>query len=244
MKKIILLFGVLCFGLTAVNAQNAFVGGHRAWSFALEGGPLYSINENHFSYRDNAFGSKLFSWQGAASVGYEFTNALGGRLWVAYGKNRGAANTMDTAQHGFYPYDFKSVNGFFDITFDLNGNFEVRHDFRPILYLGVGAGHTFGFTKPSAYGTPKASDWQGPFHPWQDIETRNTVFGFRGGFIAEYDFRPEFGVFADFCGEAYNDQYNGLQPTKQDQSGLKGYAGFPFDMRFSVSLGIIYRIDY
>lgn len=246
MKKITSLFVVLLFGVTTLSAQNAFVGGHQAWTFALQGGPLYSINENGFSYRDNGYGAKLFSWQGAAAVGYEFTNALGGRIWVGYGNNRGAANTMDTAEHGFYPYNFKSVNGFFDVTFDLNGNFAVEQAFRPIFYLGVGVGHTFKFSKPSDYGTQPNSTWEpgNPFHPWQDIQQKNTTFGFRGGFIAEFDIVPSFGFFADFCGEAYNDQYNGLQPTKQDQTHFEGYAGFPLDIRLSLSIGIIYRFNY
>ena len=55
---------------------------------------------------------------------------------------------------------------------------------------------------------------------------------------------PSFGFFADICGEAYNDQYNGLQPTKHDQTAVKGYAGFPLDLRLSLSIGIIYRFNY
>ncbi|MCR5710368.1 MAG: hypothetical protein K6G79_07795 [Bacteroidales bacterium] len=199
------------------------------------------MNENHFSYKENGYWTKCFSLEGAAAIGYEFTDALGGRLWVGYGGNRGAGNTMDTAEHGFYPYNFKSVNGFFDITLDLNGNFGVEHSFRPIFYLGAGLGHTFGFTKPTGYGTPANKSWEAGnrFHPWQDIRENNTVFGFRGGFIAEYDFNKSLGLFADFRGEGYRDQYNGLQPTKLDQQASEGYAGFPLDLRFSVQLGII-----
>lgn len=246
MKKITSIFAILLFGAVSLSAQNAFVGGHRAWTIAVQGGPLYSVNENGFSYRENGYGSKLFSWQGSAAIGYEFTNALGARLSVGYGDNRSAANTRQTAAHGFYPYNFRSINGFLDVTLDLNGNFAVERAFRPIFYLGVGAGHTYNFTKPTEYGTPRNESWEkdNPFHPWQDIAVKNTVFGFRGGFIAEFDFNDWFGVFADFCGEAYNDQYNGLQPTKEDQTAFTGYAGFPLDLRFALSLGVIFRINY
>lgn len=246
MKKLASIFAILVFGVSSVFAQNAFVGGHRAWTFAVQGGPVYSLYENAFSYRDNGVGFKLFSLEGQASIGYEFTNALGVRLAVNYGGNRGAANTLNTAAHGFYPYNFRSVNGFLDVTLDLNGNFDKQSAFRPIFYLGAGVGHTFHFTKPTEYGTPKNHSWEvdNPFHPWQDIDENNTVFGFRGGFIAEYDITDSFGLFADFCTEAFNDQYNGLQPSKQDQTAFTGYAGFPLDMRFSLSLGIIYRINY
>lgn len=246
MKKISLIFAVLLVGTAALSAQNAFVGGHRAWTFALQGGPMYSLNENGFSYRENGHGGKLISLQGSASIGYEFTNALGFRVSVGYGDNRGAANTRETSAHGFYPYDFRSVNGFFDATLDLNGNYAIDRAFRPRLYAGIGFGHTFNFTKPTAYGTPKSEvGWEAdnPFHPWQDISIQNTVFGFRGGFIAEYDFSRNFGIFADLCGEAYGDQYNGLQPTERDQGDFSGYAGFPLDLRASLSFGIIFRIN-
>lgn len=248
MKKLFLIFAVLFFGVASVSAQNAFVGGHRAWTIALQGGGLYSINENGFSYRENGYGGKLFSLQGSAAIGYEFTEALGIRVSVGYGDNRSAANTRQTAARGFYPYNFRSINGFVDGTLDLNGNYAVERAFRPRLYAGIGVGHTFDFVKPVGYGTPKPTNnigWEAdnPFHPWQDITEKNTVFGFRAGFIAEYDFTQKFGIFIDLCGEAYNDQYNGLQPTKQDQEAYKGYAGFPLDLRAIASFGVIIRIN-
>ena len=245
MKKLTSILACLILGVTSVFAQNAFVGGHSAWTFALQGGALYSINENGFSYRENGAGMKLFSLQGSAAIGYEFTNALGVRVSVGYGDNRSAANTVNTAMHGFYPYNFRSINGFVDLTLDLNGNYAVQSAFRPRFYIGVGVGHTFNFTKPTAYGSPKDYTWEvdNPFHPWQDITTKNTVFGFRGGFIAEYDFTQNFGIFADLGGEAYNDQYNGLRPTDLDQTVVKGYAGFPLDLRLTASFGVIFRIN-
>ena len=246
MKKLTSLIAVLLFGVATLSAQNAFVGGHRAWTFALQGGPMYSLSENAFSYWENGYGIKLFTLQGAASIGYEFTNALGGRISVGYGENRSAANTRQTAAQGFYPYNFKSLNGFFDITLDLNGNFAVERTFRPILYLGVGVGHSFNFVKPEGYGTPRNQSWEAgnPFHPWQDITTQNSVFGFRGGFIGEYDFSQSFGLFGNLCWEAYKDQFNGLQPSEHDQTAYTGYAGFPLDLRFTLSLGVIYRFNY
>ncbi len=230
MKKITSIFAILLFGAVSLSAQNAFVGGHSAWTFALQGGPMYSISENHFSYREHGKGWGLFTLQGAAAIGYEFTEGLGVRVSVGYGNNASAANSHDTGG-GFYPYQFKSVNAFLDGTLDLNGNYAKERAFRPRLYAGIGLGHTFNFTDAK--------------HPWQGafITTRNNVFGFRGGFVAEYDFDDWFGIFADLCGEAYRDKYNGLQPTDQDQSFFKGYAGFPLDMRFILSFGVIFRVN-
>ena len=40
MKKLTSILVCLILGATSVFAQNAFVGGHRAWTFALQGGPM------------------------------------------------------------------------------------------------------------------------------------------------------------------------------------------------------------
>ena len=245
MKKLTSIIAALLFGVVAVSAQSAFVGGHRAWTFALQGGGLYSISENRFTYPENGYGGKLFTLQGSAAIGYEFTQALGVRVSVGYGNNASACNSRQTAAHGFYPYRFRSVNAFIDGVLDLNGNYGWESNFRPIFYLGVGIGHTYHFTKPEGYGTPKGIGWEedNPFHPWQDVNVNNNAFGFRGGFIAEYDFTDIFGIFGDLCLEAYRDNYNGLQPTEQDQTAYTGYAGFPLDLRPTFSLGVIFRLN-
>lgn len=231
MKKITSIFAALLLGITVLSAQNAFVGGHRAWTFALQGGGMYSVNENRFTYHENGQGWDLVTGQGSAAIGYEFTEALGIRVSVGYGNNASACNSRQTAGGGFYPYRFKSVNGFVDGTLDLTRNYGKPWAFHPILYAGIGVGHTYGFTDAH--------------HPWQAqyMTFNNTVFGFRGGFIAEYDFADWFGLFIDLCGEAYRDDYNGLQPTKKDQEHYSGYAGFPLDLRAMASFGVIFRIN-
>lgn len=229
MKKITSIFAILLFGVLSLSAQNAFVGGHRAWTFALQGGTLYSINENRFTYPENGHGADLWTLQGSAAIGYEFTEALGFRVSVGYGNNASACNSRQTAGGGFYPYQFKSINGFIDGTLDLTRNYGKPWSFHPVLYAGIGVGHTYDFTNPK--------------HPWQSVTPKNTTFGFRGGFIAEYDFSDWFGIYLDLCGEAYRDDYNGLQPTKKDQEHYQGYAGFPLDLRAMASFGVIFRIN-
>ena len=63
----------------------------------------------------------------------------------------------------------------------------------------------------------------------------------RAGAIAEFNFKGGFGIFADLCGEAYTDMFNGLRPFEFDHTAGTGYAGFPFDLRASLSLGVLYR---
>jgi hypothetical protein len=59
------------------------------------------------------------------------------------------------------------------------------------------------------------------------VSNENTAFGFRGGFIGLYNISNSFGIFADLCGEAYSDNFNGLQPSEAYQvfhraSGIPG----------------------
>ena len=200
------------------------------WYIALDAGPMYNEYENAFTYRDN--GKSLFSYQVALSGGYDFNEAFGVRVQVEGGKNLAANNFYQTSDGGFWPYEFYNVSGFADGVLDLVGLRNKENPFRPKLYGGVGLAHTFGFN----YLTQTKHPWQ-----WDMVSKSNTVFGFRLGAIAEYDFDFGLGIYADLRGEAYTDQFNGLMPSKEDFDNFEGYPGFPFDLRAMLSLGLIYK---
>lgn len=194
---------------------------------ALQGGPMLNVYENAFSYWDNHCLQKLITLQGGVAVGYAFTDVFSLRLSASYAKNAGACNVRETSGNGFYPYTFHSVNTFADAVLDLNGLAGKLSAFRPLLYGGLGCAYSFDFTDPK--------------HPWQKLETPDTSFGFRFGFIAEYGFSKHFGIYADLCGEGYTDLYNGLAPSrKEQQENFEGYGGFPLDLRGLASLGLIF----
>ena len=230
MKKLLFLGVVLLAGASLLSAQPAAKEpeshAHR-WYVSLQGGPVLDLYENAFSYRDEGRDFELVTYQGSLAVGYDFSDTFGLRLNGAYGNDAGACNVRQTAGGGFYPYSFRHVNAFADAVLNLNGLAGRITYFRPKLYAGLGVAHTFGFTDAH--------------HPWQKVTPRNTVFGCRLGFIAEYTFNNGLGFFGDFCGEAYNDQYNGLQPSKEEQKSYEGYGGFPLDLRGLVTLGIVYH---
>lgn len=194
---------------------------------SIQGGAAFNYYENSFLYSENGQIGKMFTPQGALSIGYDFSDDLGARLQVAYGNNAGACNNRETSSRGFYPYNFQSVNLFLDGMLNLAGQNGENASFRPKLYLGAGVAHTFAFTDPG--------------HPWQKLTEPNTVFGFRTGFLAEYCWRSGFGIFADLCAEAYTDSYNGLHPSESDQAKGPGYAGFPLDVRGVASFGIVFH---
>ena len=193
----------------------------------LQGGAAFNYYENSFMYQENNQVGKMFTPQGALSFGMDFTETFGTRLQLACGTDAGACNNRETASRGFYPYTFKHVNAFVDAMLNLGAMEGKGTRFRPKFYLGAGLAHTFGFSDPN--------------HPWQVVNSPNTVFGFRGGIVTEYCFRSGFGIFADICGEGYTDSYNGLQPSKEDQAREPGYAGFPMDLRGLASFGIVFH---
>ena len=201
MRKSITFLAALTIGAVAVFAQEPYDYTGR-WYVSAQGGPLISINENHFSYKDNAYLRGLLTWQGSLAVGYDIMPELGVRLSVGYGNNAAAANVKQTnySDNGvkFFPYNFKSVNVFADAILNVHGLSEDYSAFSPKFYAGLGYAHSFNPEK-TARNVWKDSD---AIHPWQPVYDHNNVFGFRLGFIVEYNFRNGIGLFADLCGEA------------------------------------------
>lgn len=254
MKKITSILFVLLMGTAVLPAQTLGHVPERPLSISLQGGPMYSRNENSFVYEYFNHPFDLVTWQGALAVGYEFSDSFGIRCHVGYANNPGAGNYYETnigythnnngKDDRYFPYSFKSVNGFADAVLHLNGLKGKQSKFEPQLYAGLGAGYTFNFqaTADNVY----AAQNNGRIHPWQasQMTDHNLVTGFRLGFIAEYNFCSAFGIFADICGEAYTDQYNGLMPSGRLIDYLKGYAGFPFDLRATLSLGMVFHFSF
>lgn len=197
----------------------------------IQGGGLLSLNENFRAYGDEGKNSDLLTGQGSASFGYQITPVSGVRLWAGYGNNRSACNKEETSGHRFYPYKFNSINVFADYVMDFSGFSENDWTVVPKLYAGIGLGHTSGFEK-----TPDNPASGNLFHPWQKVKDNNTVLGLRGGLIVEFMVSRSFGILADFGGEFYMDDYNGLNPGKEvSKSGDKN---FPLDFRGLASLGV------
>ena len=231
MKKFVCIAAILLCGIVTASAQEAPSHANRVY-ISVQGGPAFNLYENYFTYRDDGQMAKLFTLQGAAAVGYDLSEAFGIRLQGAFGTDAGACNREDTAGRGFYPYSFKHVNAFVDVAINLAGLNGKATLFRPKIYFGAGGAYTFGFEET------------GTHHPWQwnNVTDPNTALGFRGGLITEYTTKSGLGFFADFCGEAYLDNYNGLQPSEKDKESVKkGYPGFPFDLRALASLGLIFH---
>ena len=230
MHKFITICAALFVGVTAVSAQNQPFDPTGKFSISVQGGPMYSRNENSFAYEYFDHKKDLFTWQASVGVGYDFNRTFGLRGNVGYAVNPGAGNMMETGRQ-FYPYTFKSISCFVDAILHLNGLNDVRSAFDPKLYAGIGLGNTSGFEK-----TPDNPAPGNQFHPWQKVSEKNTAFGFRGGLILEFMVSQSFGILADFGGEFYTDGYNGLNPGKEvSESGDKN---FPLDFRGVASLGV------
>ena len=226
MRKTLICIAALLIGAASVFAQNKEAYDYTGrFNVSVQGGMSYSLSENHFGYYDNHRVKDLFNLQGSVSLGYDFSPAFGLRLNVNYGKNSAACNIRETADHVFRPYDFSNIDFFADAMLNLFGMTEETGPFAIKLYAGLGWAYTFGFSDPE--------------HPWQDLHQTNGSLGMRLGGIFEYDFKSGFGIFVDVSGAAYTD--NGLEPENEDQEAFNGYAGFPFDLKAQLSLGVIYH---
>lgn len=248
MRKLLTFSAALILGASMLCAQEyGTYNPAGRWYVSVQGGPMYQSNENAFAYRYKDVGSKLITYNAGLSIGYNFDEIYGVRATVEYGLNRSAGNYYESNKK-FYPYEFKSVSAFADLIIDINGLNAVDRAFAPKLYAGLGYGRSFGFSKPDGYGEPYQSSWQGPLHPWQDngdeMKYPSNNFGFRFGGIAEFDLKCGLGLFLDCALEAYTDWFNGLRPRISDEPATgngTGIAGFPFDLRVPVQVGLLYR---
>ena len=254
MRKLLTLTAALILGASLMHAQGGDpYDPSGRWNVSVQGGVMGSLSENAFSYNDNGYLGKLYTPQASVAVGYDFNQTYGIRASVGFGKNMSAGNVKQTAvrnNNGFWPYGFKSINAFVDCVINLNGLNVTSRAFAPKFYGGLGYGHSFGFWRPS-YSMMNDADLveaakmfnYKKFHPTQNINESNHALGFRFGFIAEYNITRNLGIFADICGEAYTDNYNGLEPWTWDHAKGTGYAGFPLDLRGLASFGILLRFN-
>ena len=237
MQKFVTCIAALLIGASALFAQSPYDHAEK-WNVSITGGALYSAGENQFSYKEHGRFFDQINWQGAISVGYDFSTVFGARLWAGYGKNAGAANVRQTNMgggNGFFPYTFKSVNTFADAILNILGLAEEVGPLTPKFYAGIGLGYSWDMTRSKRNYCPDA------IHPWQIPTEKNLAFGFRLGTMVEYDFGNNLGILVDLNAEAYLDNFNGIWPHDEDIAEREGYAGFPLDLRAYASVGLIYH---
>ena len=224
MLRLVSFLAALLLPIASVAAQSKSKPEH-PFSISLQGGPMLSVNENSFTYVDNGHASDLITKQAGLAFSYYFNGRFGARLSGSYGRNAGGCNVDQTKDaENYYPYKFDGVNVFLDGLVNLSNEWK---EFSSVFYIGIGVGHTFNFTESG--------------HPWQKVSHKNTAYGARVGLLFQYDFSSHFGAYLDFCGEAYEDNYNGLEPYKGDHDQVYGSAGFPYDLRGLASFGLIFH---
>ena len=225
------------------------------WNMAVRAGAVGSLYENAWSYvNPGRRPLGLLTYSVSATAGYDFTPNFGVRMSVAYGRNAGACNSQETGG-GFFPYRFESVDGYLDAVANIRRG---KSPFIPKFYGGIGLAHTSNYRKGTARVKAKGEDgstvwkevasWSHRQWPGDEPEdhpkmtTNNLSLGVHIGFLGEYLISNEVGVVFDLCLEAYPDKYDGLQPTRGDQSLVAtGYRGMPFDLKGIFSIGLAYH---
>ncbi|MCQ2166589.1 MAG: DUF4249 domain-containing protein [Bacteroidales bacterium] len=207
---------------TDLNAQkNGYR--DRLYFISLQGGASFSMNENFDAFILEKRAGELFCPQGSLSFGRYLKNGrYGFRLNLEYSQNRSAWNYQESFNK-FKPYSFQSFAAFADALVNC-GDVNKPKAFNCRVFLGLGYAYTFGFKKPQDAIS------------WYEVTEKNHCFGIRAGIILEYVAARGFGVFLEPCFEMFTDKFNGVDPKK---NGKK--AGFPFDYKPNVSLGVAYH---
>ena len=226
MKKTIIAALALILGsFTVANAQETAttetIPQIKPVFITVYGGPTFSINENGAVAFDKGMATDLIDYvQGGISAGYYFSNRYGARIAFEYSENSSTANSQQTADHGYYPYSFKSGAIFADYIIN-GGNVDKIKKFNWRPYVGIGAAYSFDRTNSG--------------HPWQESKftDNNLCFAFRYGLMLEYDFCEAFGIYVDGNHEWFTDNFNGMAPK---ENGIA--KGFPFDMKLNANFGI------
>ena len=254
MKRIIL--SAIMMGICAISAiaqetketQETKERNFKGFNVAVQGGLLYSMNENSWTYynddksklpdgelkasRDKlGYGMKdLFTPHASLTVGYDFGHAFGVRAQANFANNASAGNHNEQSAGGFYPYSFNSLSLFGDLVFNISGFIapEKQHLFETKIYAGAGMGK--GLKADTQY-LPDHTDGGETY----DIILTNT-FGFRAGFIEELYINKHLGAFIDVNLEAYTDQFNGFVSVDNEVD-----ESFPYDLRVVGSLGLVYH---
>ena len=239
MKKVFTIITILLCAAASGSAQARLFNFAKNYNVSAFGGMHYNLYENAFSYREHGYGGRLYTSQAGVAFGFDFNEVWGARVVTVMGKNAAACNSRQSGDN-FYPYNFQSVDVFGDAIINLKGIDGNLGNFAPKVYAGLGIGHGFDITKGDD------SDAEGDvIHPWQEayLTDPNTCFGLRCGVILEYDFVGGTGLFLDLGAEAYTDKYNGLKPFDSENPS-RGKAGFPFDLKFNASFGVIHHFKF
>ena len=239
MKKLLFVLA-----LAATVALSSFSAGAQTrkvdspMCISVRGGVMGNVYDNFKSYLNHYRSFDLLTTGFAVDGMYDFSSLFAVRVSLAMGKNAGSCNSQE-AGGGFYPYIFRSFNAFADAMV----YFGMPHDaFSSRIYGGLGYAYTFDLVEDKNGVT----SWP---HPWESLtgqklphtQEPNDVFGFRVGYLGEWHITPEIGFLIDACSEFYTDTYDCLRPTLEDHNVYRGYAGFPFDIRLCLSLGIAYH---
>ena len=247
MKKIIL--SAIMMGICAVSAlaQETKERDFKGFNLTVQGGMLYSMNENSWTYynddkskfptelkasRDKlGYGLKdLFTPQTSITIGYDFGHALGVRAQANFAKNASAGNHNEHSTGGFYPYSFNSLSLFGDLVFNISGFIapEKQHLFETKIYIGAGMGDAL--SADTQY-LPDKEEGGATY----DIELKN-AFGLRAGIIEELYINKHLGAILDVNLEAYTDQFNGFVSVDNEVD-----ESFPYDLRVVGSIGLVYH---
>lgn len=248
------MMGICSLGLMAQNSlQGVRERDFKGFNISVQGGALYSLNENAWTFNNDSKATSASvlqaaraalkgdytgrtTGQGSISLGYDFGHALGIRLQGGYSMNSSAGNHNQDPTQSFHPYSFTAVTGYADAVFNISGfiNPEKQHLFETKLYAGLGAAKSS--LADDRYILPnEETGYEG-----YETDFGKAVFTYRAGIIEEMYISRHLGAFIDLNIEALTDMFNGREsmgaPSDEDKNG-----SFPYDIRLVGSFGVTFH---
>lgn len=225
MKRIVLTMVMGAFALVSMAQEETNVqeetkvreDNRLGWNVSLQGGVLYSINENTHAA---SFGD-LLTPGAALAVGYDFTHNFGVRAQMMYGRNVSATNAKDSG----WPlalYKFNDFSLFGDAVFNLSHmcSREMRKNFAVELKGYIGMGCVFA----DDYDAMKVSHYEGMVK-----DNGQTVFAMRAGLIADWHLTQAWSLYGDLGLTGFTDGFNGVN------------VGTGADLRINLMMGVAYH---
>lgn len=232
MRRILVLFVFAVIGCTALSAQpilTPYQYRHRFFVSA-EGGASLFVCDYANVFGNHGRGGDLFSPYGELALGYYFTDAHEIRVSLGYNMKKAVLPPYE----GFFPYKFHSVNFFADYVLNFYPMEELNIPLNPQIYVGLGAGYSFGFSEPEYHlNDPDKQNLDEVKALLPKPYPQNLTPAVRLGFILEYDFPNNLGLVLDCGAMFFGDRYSGQDPLD-----------FPVDIQVNVMMGVVYHLGH
>ena len=194
---------------------------------------LVGTYNNWGSHQRNYFGPKHFRPSAGIAMGKWFHPTVGARLVLDYGNNRGISYDKDGLRK---PHYWNTAEAAVDVLLNMSNLFcryNENRIFNFVLFFGVGANQTFGFSdRDRAYVLDGAydSDTKKLFPGFQ--KAKCTLLTFRAGAMGIWRISKKWDLSFEVSNNWVDDSYDGVITNNRTDGHVNAYIGFIRRLRY------------